>query len=107
MRNRALGKTVRDNLSSYAFLVPWLLGFFLLTIYPMIYSLYLSFTEYNILQPPKWVGLRNYLVMFVGSDQYPRDTRFLNSLSVTFRFVFISVPLKLIFALIVALLMNQ
>lgn len=107
MRSRALGKTVRDNLSSYAFLVPWLLGFFLLTIYPMIYSLYLSFTEYNILQPPKWVGLRNYFVMFVGSDQYPRDTRFLNSLAVTFRFVFISVPLKLIFALIVALLMNQ
>lgn len=107
MNSRALGRVVRDNLSSYAFLVPWLLGFFLLTLYPMIYSLYLSFTEYNILQPPKWIGLRNFFVMFVGSDQYPRDGRFLNSLLVTFRFVFISVPLKLIFALIVALLMNQ
>jgi ABC-type sugar transport systems, permease components len=100
---RALG----DNLSSYAFLIPWLIGFFVLTLYPMIYSLYLSFTEFNILQPPKWVGLRNYSVMFAGSTEFPRDERFLNSLFVTFRFVFISVPLKLAFALAVAMLMNR
>jgi multiple sugar transport system permease protein len=73
----------------------------------MIYSLYLSFTDFNMLQPPKWIGLRNYFVMFVGNDQFPRDERFLNSLFVTFRFVFISVPLKLVFALAVAMLMNQ
>jgi multiple sugar transport system permease protein len=101
------GKKIRENLSSYVFLVPWLLGFFMLTLYPMIYSLYLSFTQYNILQPPKWIGLRNLFVMFAGNAEYPRDTRFLNSLFVTFRFVFISVPLKLIFALAVAMLMNQ
>jgi multiple sugar transport system permease protein len=98
---------LRESLSSYAFLVPWLVGFFVLTLYPMIYSLYLSFTQFNILQPPKWVGVRNFLVMFVGSDRYPRDERFLTSLFVTFRFVFISVPLKLVFALAVAMLMNQ
>jgi len=103
----ALKRSLRENASSYAFLVPWLLGFFILTLYPMIYSLYLSFTEYNILQPPKWIGVRNFLVMFVGSARYPRDERFLNSLFVTFRFVFISVPLKLVFALAVAMLMNQ
>jgi multiple sugar transport system permease protein len=73
----------------------------------MFYSLYLSFTEYNILQPAKWVGGRNFAVMFVGTADYPRDNRFLNSLFVTFRYVFISVPLKLIFALGVAMLMNQ
>jgi multiple sugar transport system permease protein len=73
----------------------------------MLYSLYLSFTEFNILQPPKWVGLRNYFIMFIGNEQFPRDERFLNSLLVTFRFVFISVPLKLAFALAVAMLMNQ
>jgi multiple sugar transport system permease protein len=98
---------VINQVSSYLFLVPWLLGFFILTLYPMLYSLYLSFTQYNILQPPKWVGLRNFLVMFAGSEQYPRDTRFMNSLTVTFRFVFISVPLKLAFALFVAMHMNQ
>lgn len=107
MNKKARNRAILDNLSSYAFLTPWLLGFFLLTLYPMLYSLYLSFTRFNILQPPKWVGLRNYFVMFIGSDQYPRDERFLNSLLVTFRYVFISVPLKLIFALAVAMLMNQ
>ena len=107
MNKRALNKAIRDNLSSYAFLVPWLLGFFVLTLYPMIYSLYLSFTEFNIIQPPKWVGFRNYMIMFKGSEQFPRDERFLNSMLVTFKYVFLSVPLKLIFALAVAMLMNQ
>lgn len=107
MNRKARKKAIRENLSSYAFLVPWLLGFFIFTLYPMIYSLYLSFTDFNMLQPPKWIGLRNYFVMFVGNDQFPRDERFLNSLFVTFRFVFISVPLKLVFALAVAMLMNQ
>jgi multiple sugar transport system permease protein len=73
----------------------------------MVYSLYLSFTDFNILEPPKWVGMRNFFIMFVGNEEFPRDERFLNSLFVTFRFVFISVPLKLIFALAVAMLMNQ
>jgi multiple sugar transport system permease protein len=107
MKHRTLYKVIRDNLSSYVFLAPWLLGFFILTLYPMIYSLYLSFTQYNILQPPKWIGLRNFFVMFAGNAEYPRDERFLNSLFVTFRFVFIGVPLKLVFALAVAMLMNQ
>jgi len=107
MNKKARKRAIRENLSSYAFLTPWLLGFFLLTLYPMLYSLYLSFTEFNILQPPKWIGLRNYFIMFIGNEQFPRDERFLNSLSVTFRFVFISVPLKLAFALAVAMLMNQ
>ncbi len=107
MNKKARKRAIRGNLSSYAFLTPWLLGFFLLTLYPMLYSLYLSFTEFNILQPPKWIGLRNYFIMFIGNDQFPRDERFLNSLFVTFRFVFISVPLKLAFALAVAMLMNQ
>ncbi|GHU55481.1 sugar ABC transporter permease [Spirochaetia bacterium] len=107
MQQRDWGKVIKGNLSSYAFLAPWLIGFFVLTFYPMVYSLYLSFTQYNVLQPPKWIGMRNFFVMFVGSSDYPKDTRFLNSLLVTFRFVFVSVPLKLAFALMVAMLMNQ
>jgi multiple sugar transport system permease protein len=97
----------RDLLSSYLFLLPWLIGFFVFTLYPMIYSLYLSFTEYNVLQPPKWVGVKNFFIMFFGDAANPRDDRFINSLLVTFRYVFISVPLKLAFALFVAMLMNQ
>ena len=98
---------IKEQVSSYLFLAPWLLGLFVLTLYPMIYSFYLAFTEYTILQPPKWVGLRNLFIMFVGNAEYPRDERFLNALFVTLRFVFISVPLKLAFALAVAMLMNQ
>jgi multiple sugar transport system permease protein len=104
MRKRIV---LKNHLSSYAFLSPWLLGLFVFTLYPMIYSLYLSFTEYNVLQPPKWVGLKNFIIMFTGSEEFPRDNRFINSLIVTFRYVFISVPLKLAFALAVAMLMNQ
>ena len=100
-------KVLKENLSSYMFLVPWLLGFFVLTLYPMCYSLYLSFTQFNIRTPPEWIGLRNYLVMFAGTDILPRDDRFVNSMIVTFKFVFISVPLKLVFALAVAMLMNK
>ena len=100
-------RTLVDNLTSYAFLVPWLLGFFALTVYPMIYSLYLSFTQYSITAPPTWVGLRNYIVMFGGNETLRGDDRFMNSLVVTLRFVFVSVPLKLIFALIVAMIMNR
>ena len=104
---RSLTRRIQDNFSSYVFLFPWLLGFFILTLYPMLYSLYLSFTQYNILQPPRWIGWRNFFIMFVGNADFPRDERFLNSLFVTLRFVFISVPSKLIFALAVAMLMNQ
>jgi multiple sugar transport system permease protein len=100
-------KAFRDSASSYVFLIPWLIGFFVLTLYPMIYSLYLSFTDFNILQPPKWVGIKNYQVMLAGTAENPRDYRFATSLSVTFRYVFIAVPLKLVFALAVAMLMNQ
>jgi len=100
-------KSLKENITSYVFLVPWLLGFLILTLYPMIYSLYLSFTDFNILQPPKWVGLKNFIIMFGGNDQYLGDERFLNSLFITLKYVFVSVPLKLIFALLVAVLMTN
>lgn len=96
-----MNRTIRENLTSYAFLAPWLIGFFALTLYPMGYSLFLSFTRYNLRKPPELIGLKNFIVMF------SRDERFINSLVVTFKYVFLSVPLKLIFALLVALLMNR
>jgi multiple sugar transport system permease protein len=101
MRKRFGIQSVRENLAAYFFLAPWLLGFLILTFYPMIYSLYLSFTRYSMLTPPEWAGLGNFRTMFSG------DNRYLNSLGVTFRYVLASVPLKLIFALAVAMIMNQ
>lgn len=90
-----------DNLAGYIFISPWLIGFLAFTIIPMIVSLYLSFTQYDILTPPKWVGLKNYSRILFN------DNTFRHSIKVTFFFAFISVPLKLIFALFLAILFNQ
>jgi len=113
-------KFLKDNASAYLFLTPWLLGFLVLTLYPMVYSLWLGFTDYDFTQPDatQWIGLGNYLKMFgslfgmkefiAASEEVTRvDPYYLKSLSVTFTYVFASVPLKLAFALAVAMLMNQ
>jgi multiple sugar transport system permease protein len=94
-------KFIRRNLPGYIFLSPWLVGFFLLAIGPILASLYLSFTKYNVINPPGWIGLDNYAYMF----QY--DDRFRKALQVTFTFVIVSVPAKLIFALAVAMVLDK
>jgi multiple sugar transport system permease protein len=91
----------RRNGAGYAFLTPWLLGFFGLTIGPALISLYLSFTNFNLLQAPSFTGTANYVRIFTA------DPKFLQSLRVTFFFVVFSVPLKLVFALAVATLLNR
>jgi multiple sugar transport system permease protein len=90
----------RDNKAGYLFLLPWLIGLVVITIGPMIASLYLSFTDYSLIQAPQWVGLENYIRMI-------DDPRLHNSLRVTFTYVFVSVPLQLIMALAVALLLDK
>lgn len=102
MRKATLVRSIKDDAVAYLFLLPWLIGFLVLTLYPMIQSFYLSFTQYDMLTPPKWIGLENFKMMFGGGDP-----RYMNSLFVTFKFVFLSVPLKLAFALFVAVIMNQ
>ncbi len=116
----APAKFFRRNAIAYLFLTPWLVGFLVLTLYPMIYSLWLGFTNYDFTQPgaTQWIGLGNYQKMFgplFGLSEFTSatgelmraDRYYLKSLSVTFTYVFASVPLKLIVALAVAMLMNQ
>ncbi len=91
-----------DNLMGYLFISPWLIGFFALTFIPIAASLVLGFTDYDILSgAPKWVGLRNFETMFL------RDPRYWSAVKATLTFAFISVPLKLAFALVVAMLLNR
>src|SRR5918998_2182246 len=90
----------RDNKAGYLFLLPWLIGLVVITIGPMLASLYLSFTNYSLIQAPRWIGLENYVRMLT-------DERLHNSLRVTFTYVFVSTPLQLIVALGVALLLNE
>src|SRR3954453_8772104 len=96
-RRRAAG---RDNKAGYLFLLPWLIGLFVITIGPLIASLYLSFTDYSLIEAPKWTGLANYVRMI-------DDARLHNALKVTFIYVFVSVPLQLALALAIALLLDK
>ncbi len=94
-------RRLAESRSGYAFLLPWLIGFFGLTIGPTLVSLYLSFTQFDLFRPPQWVGAENYIRIFTN------DPDFMASMRVTFLYVFFSVPLKLIFALALALVLNR
>lgn len=91
----------RDSLAALVFLSPWLLGLVGLTLGPMIASLYLSLTRYDMFTPPEWIGIANYVTMAI------EDGRYWQSLQVTFTYVFLSVPLRLGFALAVAMVLNR
>lgn len=91
----------QDQLAGYGFLAPWLIGFFVLTLGPAVASFYLSLTDYSGLNAPHWVGAENYLR--IATD----DDRFWTAMNVTFTFVLLSVPLKLLFALGVAVALNK
>ena len=92
---------MQRDAAGYLFLLPWLIGFFGLTLGPMVSSLYLSFTHFDLLTAPRWAGVDNYVRMFTA------DPKFATSMRVTMFFVIFSVPLKLAFALGVALLLNR
>ena len=92
-------KRLRNNLAGYTFLMPWLIGFVAFTSVPMLYSLYLAFTKYDVLSAPQWVGTANFVNMF-------QDGVFWKSVGITFKYVFILVPLRLAAALGVALILT-
>ncbi|WP_248929552.1 carbohydrate ABC transporter permease [Paenibacillus hamazuiensis] len=82
------------------FISPWLIGFLSFQLYPLVASFAYSFTDYSVLRSAKFVMFDNYIRMFMI------DKDFLHSLKVTFSYALMAVPGKLIFALIVALLLN-
>lgn len=91
----------QSGIAPYLFLLPWLIGLVGITLGPMIASLYLSFTDYNLVGRFHWIGVANYVQMFTN------DPRYLAAAGVTIRYVFISVPLQLAFALALAVLLNR
>lgn len=100
-KRRAKPKKWNAPVAGYLFISPWLLGFIGLTAYPLFLSLYYSFTDYTLMEPINWVGTRNYELIFTA------DSKFVNSVKVTFLYVLASVPLKLIAALLVAMVLNK
>jgi ABC-type sugar transport systems, permease components len=91
----------KRNKVALLFLSPWLLGLLTLSLIPMMVSLYLSFTNYNLFQSPDWVGMNNYINLFTN------DTRYAKALEVTFIYVFVGVPLQLTLALALAMFLNR
>ncbi|GHT68481.1 sugar ABC transporter permease [Spirochaetia bacterium] len=95
------GKQSRRDNMGYVYILPWILGFIVFQAYPLAASLFYSFTDYNITDKPVFVGFDNYVTMFT------KDKLFLISFWTTIKFVFMSVPMKIVTALIVAMLLNQ
>ncbi len=81
------------------FLIPWIIGFIVFKFYPMLSSLYYSFSDYHLFKGVSEYGLMNYQEIFTDDD-------ILNALSVTFRYAFLTVPLKLVAALFIAYILN-
>ncbi len=88
----------RESTAGIIFTLPFTIGFLLFMIVPMGISLYYSFCKYDILSPPVFTGLDNFVKMF-------QDETFFKAIGVTFYFALVSVPLRLIFALVVAMLL--
>ncbi len=93
-------KKLKTDIMGYSLMAPWIFGFMVMFLVPMIMSLYYSFTDYNLLSKPNFIGLDNYLRMFTNDDT------FWQSLKVTFIYVLILVPCRLAFALLVAMFLN-
>ena len=89
-----------DNTVGYLFALPFILSFTLLTLVPMALSLYYSFCTYTIGSSPSWVGIGNFFSL-------AHDATFGNSILVTLQYVVIGVPLKLVFALLIAMLLTK
>jgi multiple sugar transport system permease protein len=90
----------RQNKVAFWFLLPWFLGLFAITLGPMLASLFLSFTDYNLLQPAEFNGLENFSRML-------GDERLHQSLGVTFTYVLVSVPIQLGLALGLAVMLDR
>lgn len=99
--NPKLINVLKRNAVGYLFLSPWLLGLIGLSALPILASLYFSFTRYDMLTAPDWIGLDNYREMLLN------DQKWRNSLKVTLMYVLLGVPLQLVFALSIALMLNR
>src|ERR671933_338902 len=94
------GARRRTARAGLLFVLPWLLSLLLFNAYPVLATLYLSFTDYNIIQPPRWIGLQNYRTMFTA------DPAFWTSVGNSAYYALLAVPLGLAGALGLALLLN-
>jgi multiple sugar transport system permease protein len=91
----------REALTGYLFISPWIIGFIVLSLGPIIASLFLSLTEYQLVDPPKFIGISNYVTAFTN------DELFWPSLRRSFVFVLLDVPIGIVMSLILAVFLDQ
>ncbi|HEU5101047.1 MAG TPA: sugar ABC transporter permease [Roseiflexaceae bacterium] len=91
----------REAVAGFLFVVPWVISLLVFTAYPVIAAFYLSFTDYNIVEPPKWIGMENYVKMF------SEDLSFWKAVGNSAYYALISVPLGLVSSLALALILNM
>src|SRR3954447_13689058 len=90
--SRRWSRSVRhDLINGLLFVSPWLIGLLIFTLYPLVASFYYSFTNYNILQPPKTVGVSNYV------DMFTKNHLFWTAVRNTLVFAVFSIPLNIAF----------
>lgn len=91
----------KETVTFYLLILPWLLGLIFFMLGPIVSSFFISFLQWDLITPPKFIGLKNYI------DMFTKDELFWKSLKVTSIYVLFRVPLTIVAALILALLMNQ
>src|SRR5260221_8204513 len=99
-RQRIISRDHRSLLLGLLFISPWIVGFFLFLVYPVLSNFYLGMTQYSGFGEPEWTGFQNY-------QQLVRDPLFWSSLYNTFYYVILAVPLGVVVAIALALAMNQ
>ncbi len=90
----------KEALTGWLFAMPWIIGFLVFTLGPMLFSVYASFTRYNITTPPEWIGLSNYRTIF-------NDPFFYTALYNTFWMVVVKIPIVVVASIAIALLLNM
>ncbi|HRJ44979.1 MAG TPA: sugar ABC transporter permease, partial [Caldilineaceae bacterium] len=90
----------REAIWFWIFILPWVIGFILFRGGPILASLFLSFTEYNVASSPEWVALDNF-------TRLASDPIFIKSLQVSVYYTFLSVPLGIVVSLAMAMMLNQ
>ncbi|MGP6139945.1 MULTISPECIES: carbohydrate ABC transporter permease [unclassified Jeotgalibaca] len=99
-KKRKVTNNQRKYIAFYVLISPWIIGFLAFVLIPMVISFLMSFTRWDLLTEPKWIGFDNYINLF-------KDRLFYQSLKITFVYSIFAVPLQLILSLAVALLLNQ
>ncbi|MGM0126111.1 oligogalacturonide transport system permease [Enterococcus sp. AZ194] len=89
----------KKNWTGLLYVMPWIIGFLIFTVYPFLNSLYISFTDFTMVRDPKIIGLANYKELF-------KDKEFIDSLVATFKYALLTVPAALVFALLIAVILN-